>query len=65
MILSTTIFNLSLQTAEFPTAMKRATIVPLLKKTSIDSDDMSNYRPVYNLSFVSKLFELVVSKQIM
>jgi len=59
------LFNLSLQTKEFPTEMKRATIVPFLKKTSLDSDDMSNYGPVSNLSFVSKLLERIVSKQIM
>ena len=33
-----------------------------LKKASLDPDVLSNYRPVSNLSFVSKVLEKVVSE---
>ena len=44
--------------------MKIAFITPLLKKPSLCPDDLSNYRPVSNLSFLSKLVELVNVKQL-
>ena len=37
--------------------MKSALITPVLKKTSLDSNELVNYRPISNLSFVSKLLE--------
>ena len=30
---------------------------PSLKRAGLDYEDLSNYRPVYNLSFISKLIE--------
>ena len=53
----TMIVNLSLQTASFPSILKAALVRPLLKKASLDSDVLGNYRPVSNLSFLSKLIE--------
>jgi len=44
--------------------MKRAIVVPLLKKDNLNIDEVKNYRPVSNLSFISKLLERVVSAQI-
>ena len=35
-----------------------------LKKASLDPDVLSNYRPVSNLSFISKILEKVVSKRL-
>ncbi len=61
----TTLFNLSLRTATFPASMKIATVKPLLKKINLDNCDIKNYRPVSNLTFISKLLERAVSKQIM
>ena len=40
--------------------MKIALIRPLLKKITLDPDIYKNYRPVSNLSFLSKLIEKVV-----
>ena len=37
----------------------------LLKKPSLDADSLTNYRPVSNLAFVSKMFEKVVSNQLL
>jgi hypothetical protein len=44
--------------------MKYALVTPLLKKKSLDPEVLKNYRPVSNLSFVSKITEKAVSKHI-
>ena len=44
--------------------MKMAVVSPLLKKTTLDTNDISNCRPVYNLSFLSKLLERSISHQL-
>ena len=38
--------------------------MPLLKKPSLSKDDMTNYRPVSNLNFVSKIIEKVIANLI-
>ena len=55
----TTIVNISLQTCTFPQHLKSATVVPLLKKSTLDAEEEKNYRPVSNLAYVSKLIERV------
>ena len=60
----TAIVNASLRSTKVPSTFKNAVITPLLKKASLDPDVLSNYRPVSNLSFVSKLLEKVVSKRL-
>ena len=39
-------------------------ITPLLKKPSLDRESLSNYRPISNLSFVSKLTERVIKDRL-
>lgn len=58
------IVNQSLATGAFPTEYKSAVVRPLLKKPSLDRDSLKNYRPVSNLSFVSKLIERAVASQL-
>ena len=41
--------------------MKSAIVTPLLKKSTLDPDILKNYRPVSNLSYISKLLERVVA----
>src|SRR6218665_960085 len=36
---------------------KHSLVTPLLKKTNLDKENPSNYRPISNLSFLSKLTE--------
>ena len=60
----TDIINSSLKTGLVPDAMKLATIKPLLKKLNLDTNELNNYRPISNLSFISKLLERVVSIRI-
>jgi len=57
-------FNVSMRFGSFPTSQKTAIVVPALKKPSLDPLDMSNYRPISNLSFVSKLLERCVNTQL-
>jgi len=60
----TSLINMSLAEGSVPPAFKSAVVTPLLKKTTLPRDDMKNYRPVSNLSFLSKLLEKVVAKRI-
>lgn len=60
----TTIVNMSMSSGEVPTSLKKAVITPLLKKPGLDRNVLKNYRPVSNLSFVSKVIERVVTKQL-
>jgi hypothetical protein len=47
-----------------PTVLKSAKITPLLKKTGLDPDCLSNYRPISNLPpLISKLIERTVATQ--
>ena len=39
-------------------------VTPLIKKASLPVEDLKNYRPVSGLSFISKLVECVVAKQL-
>ena len=57
----TKIVNISLSTGTFPSEMKAALVRPLIKKASLDPDCLNNYRPVSNLSFVSKVIERSVA----
>lgn len=58
------IINLSVTTGHFPTYMKKAVIKPTLKKDNADADILSNYRPISNLSAISKLLERAVLNQL-
>ena len=57
----TDIINMSLRDCLMPKSLKTALIRPLLKKSGLDSDILKNYRPVSNLTFISKVIENVVS----
>ena len=57
------LFNRSLSTATVPTAFKSAYITPLPKKQGLDISDVRSYRPISNLSVVSKLLERLVHRR--
>ena len=48
-----------------PDGFKTAVVSRLIKKSTLPADDFKNYRPVSGLSFVSKLVERVVAKQLL
>ena len=49
------IVNLCFSSGDFPASCKSAIISPLIKKPGLDSEILKNYRPVANLSFISKI----------
>ena len=62
--LLTNIVNQSLSTGTFPKGAHSAIIKPLLKKPSLDQNDLKNYRPVSNLTFLGKLIEKAACTQL-
>ena len=59
------IVNLCLTTGEFPISCKSSIVIPLIKKPGLDREMLKNYRPVSNLSFLSKVIEKVISIRIL
>ena len=55
---------MSLSSGNFPSVFKHSIVTPLLKKPSIDKENLSNYRPISNLSFLSKLTERIVKSRL-
>jgi len=49
-----------LSTGQFHSTLKKSIISPLLTKPTLDKEELSNYRPISNLSLVSKIIERVV-----
>ena len=41
-----------------------AIMTPILKKPNLDPSDISNFRPISNLSFLSKLLERAICRQL-
>ena len=60
----TNIVNTSLTTGIYPSIYKTAIVKPLLKKPTLDPNELNNYRPVSNLSFLSKVLGKVVLAQV-
>ena len=58
----TSIFNLSLSQAIIPPCLKTSTIIPIPKKSAVDS--LNDYRPVALTPVVMKCFERLVSQHI-
>ena len=53
--------NLSFSEGRFPTLFKQATVIPLITGHSLDKSVPSNYRPISNLNFISKILERIFS----
>ena len=60
-LIITHIINLSLSSGIYPKEFKYAVVKPLLKKPTLDSTDLENYRQISNLSFLSKLAERIIA----
>ncbi|KAK3556650.1 hypothetical protein QTP70_011297 [Hemibagrus guttatus] len=60
----TTVINGSLTSGHVPTVFKIARVIPILKKPALNPSDISNYRPVSLLSFLSKILKRVVCNQL-
>ena len=62
--LITKLVNCSLREGLVPDGFKKAVGTPLIKKASLPVEDLRNYRPLSGLSFISKLVEHIVAKQL-
>ena len=60
----TRLCNVSLQEGRLPSSQTTAIVTPALKKPGLDPSDMKNYRPISNLSFMSKVVERIVVRQL-
>ena len=47
----------SFRTATFPQSMKKGQVTPLLKKPGLETTDFKNFRPITNLTTISKIIE--------
>ena len=56
--------NVSLQHGLLPESQKAAIVTPILKKHDLDPDDVKSYRPISNLTFISKVIERIVASQL-
>ena len=60
----TQMINVSLSSGQFPRSFSHALVKPLLKKPNADCEILKNYRPVSNLTFLSKILEKVVARRL-
>ena len=58
------LINMSYTSCTVPARLKHAVVTPLLKRPGLPKDNYSNYRPISNLPYVSKLLECHVSAQL-
>ena len=48
----------------FPENLKHAIITPVIKDSKLDSQDLQNYRPISNLSYLAKILERCLYRQL-
>ena len=60
----TAIINLSMRDGVVPHDFKQALVTPLIKKKTLCRNEFKNYRPISNLSFLSKILEKIVAKRL-
>ena len=58
------LFNRSLAKGYIPASQKVAVVKPHLKKRGLDMGDRKNFRPVSNLTFISKVMERIICTQL-
>ena len=55
------ICNTSFREGLFPEKLKQAVVRLRLKKITLDTDDLKSYRPISNLTFLSRVVERVAA----
>ena len=58
------IINSSFSSGSVPDTLKLAAVTPILKKPGLNPDTMSNFRPISNLPFLSKILERAFATQL-
>ena len=61
----TNLINLCILESTVPAVFKHALITPLPKKNNLPIDDLSNYRPISNLNFLSKVLERIIHDRLL
>ena len=56
--------NKSLTEGWLPKSQRHAIITPIIKKAGMDANDVKSYRPISNLTYMSKLVERMVYRQL-
>ena len=56
--------SISLESGTVPRAFKKAVVNPLNKKPNVNPEVLSNYRPVSNRPYMSKILERAVADQL-
>ena len=59
-VMITNVANSSFRTATIPQFMKKGQVTPLLKKPGLDTTDFKHFRPITNLTTISKIIERLV-----
>lgn len=62
--LITAIINTSLSSGSVPQSLKLAAVTPIIKKPGLNPDNPTNFRPISNLPFISKILERAVASQL-
>ena len=61
----TVLCNRSIEDGVLPPSQKRSILVPVLKRSGLDSSDPVNFRPIVaNVSFLSKIIEKIAAYQL-
>ena len=58
------IVNMSLCSAHMPNDLKKAILTPIIKKLFLDPEVLNNFRPISNLTFISKIIEKIVASRL-
>ena len=64
LLVITQMIKVSLLSGQFPRSFSHALVKPLLKRPNADCEILKNYRPVSNLTFLSKILEKVVARRL-
>ena len=62
---ATELFNRSSSAGHFPARFNEALVTAVIKKAVLDATDVSSYRPISNLSVLSKLLERLAVQRLM
>ena len=60
----TLLCNVSLHEGVLPSSQKRSIIMPVVKQSGLDPSAPSSYRPITNVTFMSKIVEKLVASQL-
>src|SRR5207247_460931 len=65
LLLITTLINLAISESIFPDDFKSTIVAPLHKNLhSLPTNDLSSYRPISNLNFISKILERIIHNRL-